>query len=84
MLENQDPILGEEESKESRDNLKELWMLFLAAETEEELEWLAAQHPIMEKAINKLVEISSDEKLLHEIDLREKAKMEEARLNLFV
>jgi len=48
------------------------------------LEWLAAQHPIMEKAINKLVEISSDEKLLHEIDLREKAKMEEARLNLFV
>ena len=63
-------------SKDSRSHLKDMWMRFLAAETEEELETLANENPVFEKALDKLVYVSADEKLRYELDMREKAELD--------
>ena len=62
--------------RKNKNSMKDLWMLFLKAEKEEELEMLANENPIMEKAINKLVYISADEKVRYELDMREKAELD--------
>ena len=62
--------------KDATDNLKDLWMRFLLADSAEELEMLAKQDPIFEKAVNKLLYVSADEKLRYELDMREKAEMD--------
>jgi predicted transposase/invertase (TIGR01784 family) len=57
-------------------SLRDLWMRFLAAKTEEELDMLAKEHPIMEKALNKLQYVSADEQLRYALDMREKAELD--------
>ena len=57
-------------------NLKEQWMLFLSAETEEVLEMLVSESPVFEKAVSKLLYVSADEKLRYELDMREKAELD--------
>ena len=52
---------------------KVLWMRFLAAKTEEELDMLANTHPVMGKAVRKLEYVSSDPDLRYALDMREKA-----------
>jgi hypothetical protein len=42
-------------------DIKGLWMRFLAAESEAELETLKNESPVMEKAVKKLEYISADE-----------------------
>ena len=42
----------------------------------EELEMLENQDPILEKAVNKLLYVSADEKLRYELEMREKAEMD--------
>ena len=59
-------------------NMKELWMSFFAAETEEELEMLAKESPVIEKAVNKLVYFSADEQLRYDLDMREKWELDNA------
>ena len=54
--------------------MKDLWMRFLSAETEDDLDMLAEKSPILEKAVKKLVYISADEQLRYELDMREKAE----------
>ena len=55
-------------------SMKSLWMRFVGAETEEELDMLAKENPIFEKARDKLIYISADEDLRYAIDMREKAE----------
>ena len=62
--------------KDSRNSLKDLWMLFLSADNAEEFEMLEKQEPIMGKAVNKLLYVSANEKLRYELDMREKAEMD--------
>ena len=62
--------------KGKKNSLKELWMLFLKAEKEETLEMLANADPVMEKAVNKLIYVSADEKLRYELDMLEKAELD--------
>ena len=62
--------------KNSKGNLKDLWMRFLLADDAEELEMLENQDPILEKAVNKLLYVSADEKLRYALDMREKAEMD--------
>ena len=57
-------------------NMKNLWMKFLSADSGEMLEMLAKQDPMMEKAISRLVYVSADEKLRYEIAMREKAELD--------
>ena len=54
----------------------DLWMKFLSAENEEELEMLAKQSPVMEKAVQKLVHVSAEELVRYEMDMREKAELD--------
>ena len=61
---------------EIKNNMKDLWMMFLKAENEEDLEMLANENPIMEKAVNKLIYVSADEQLRYELDMREKAELD--------
>jgi predicted transposase/invertase (TIGR01784 family) len=63
-------------SKKSDNSLKELWMLFLAAEKEDDFEMVAKEDPILEKAVNKLLYVSADEKLRYELHMREKAELD--------
>ena len=58
--------------------LKELWMLFLAAESEVELEMLSKESPVMEKAVNRLIYFSADEQLRYDLDMREKWVLDHA------
>lgn len=62
--------------KKDCNNLKELWMLFLSAETEEVLNMLSNESPVLEKAVKKLLYVSADEKLRYELDMREKAELD--------
>ena len=57
--------------KEGR-QLKELWLRFIAAESEAELDTLSKEDPIMEEALEKLKYFSSDDQLRYELDMREK------------
>jgi hypothetical protein len=47
-------------------------MLLLAAEKEDDFEMVAKDDPILEKAVNKLLYVSADEKLRYELHMREK------------
>ena len=58
------------------DNVKDMWMQFLSAESGEVLEMLAKRDPMMEKAIQRLVYVSAEEKLRYEIAMREKAELD--------
>ena len=51
-------------------------MRFLSATSEKELDMLAKENPIFEKAINKLLYVSADEQLRYELDMREKAELD--------
>ena len=57
-------------------SMKDLWMRFLSAKTEEELDMLAEKSPVLEKAVHRLVQISADEKLRYELEMREKAEID--------
>ena len=57
-----------------KNSLKELWMLFLSADNEEVLDMLANESPVMEKAVNKLIYVSADEKLRYELDMLEEVE----------
>ena len=63
-------------SRKTKNGLKELWLLFFAAGSEEELCMLANEEPIIEKALNKLVYVSADEQLRYELDMREKFELD--------
>ncbi|MCL2121275.1 MAG: Rpn family recombination-promoting nuclease/putative transposase [Clostridiales bacterium] len=58
------------------DNVKDMWMQFLSAESGEVLEMLAKRDPMMEKAIQRLVYVSAEEKLRYEMAMREKAELD--------
>ena len=58
------------------DNVKDMWMQFLSAESGEVFEMLAKRDPMMEKAIQRLVYVSADEKLRYEMAMREKAELD--------
>jgi len=57
-------------------SLKELWMRFLSAESEDELETLSNEHPTIEKAVKKLLYVSVDNSLRYQLDMREKAELD--------
>jgi len=61
---------------DSHAGLKDWWMLFLAADSEEMLDMLAGKDPIMEKAVKKLQYVSSDEQLRFLMDMRMKAELD--------
>ncbi|MDR1704003.1 MAG: Rpn family recombination-promoting nuclease/putative transposase, partial [Clostridiales bacterium] len=48
---------------EISNDMKDMWMKFLSAKSEEELDMLAQKSPIMNKAVERLVTISADEQL---------------------
>lgn len=52
---------------------KELWLMFLNAKTEEELNMLVDQSPEIAVAVDKLERISSNEEFQHQALMREKA-----------
>ncbi len=54
-------------------NPKELWLMFLNARTEEELNMLVDQSPEIAVAVDKLERISSNEEFQHQALMREKA-----------
>jgi predicted transposase/invertase (TIGR01784 family) len=62
--------------KENRSGLKDVWMLFLAADSEEVLDMLSNEDPIMVKALSKLQYVSADEKVRQEFLAREEAEIE--------
>ncbi len=53
---------------------RELWGLFLTTEREEDLKMLSSKEKVFEKAVEKLVYVSADDKLRYEYDMREKAE----------
>jgi predicted transposase YdaD len=53
-----------------------MWMKFLSAESEEVLDVLKTQSPVMSKAVRKLVTVSADELLRYEMELFEKAELD--------
>jgi len=61
-------------SKESLSSLKDLWVQFIAADSEEMLDMLSKEDPIMDKALQKLCYISADDKLRYELDMRHKTE----------
>jgi len=50
------------------------WMQFLRAKRKEEFEMAAAQNPEIRKAVNTLYELSADEKIRAEYEMRQKAR----------
>ena len=63
-------------NKGKGDETKDLWMKFLSAESEEDLEMLTKQSPVLEQAVKKLVYVSADELVRYEMELREKAELD--------
>ena len=61
---------------EINNNPKDLWARFLAAESEEELDMLTEQNPILDKAVKKLVYVSADELVRYEMEMREKIELD--------
>jgi len=57
-------------------SLKDFWMKFISAENEEVLEMLSKQNEVMDKAVKKLVYVSSDELIRYEMDMREKIELD--------
>ena len=57
-------------------SLKDLWMQFLAADSEETLEMLKAWDPIFRRAVEKLTYFSADEQLRYDLDMREKWELD--------
>ena len=55
---------------------KDFWMKFISAENEEALDMLAKQNEVMDKAVKKLVYVSSDELIRYEMDMREKIELD--------
>lgn len=53
---------------------REQWTLFLHTDQEEDLDMLAEKDKNIEKAIDKLIYVSADEKLRFEYEMREKAE----------
>ena len=51
-------------------------MRFISAETGEDLDMLAEENPVMEKAVNKLLYVSADEKLRVEYEMRLKTELD--------
>ncbi len=54
-------------------DLGKAWIAFLNANSEEDLDMLAQKDTNLQKAVERLQKISSDEKLQYEYDMREKA-----------
>jgi predicted transposase/invertase (TIGR01784 family) len=54
-------------------SLREWWLKFLAVKTGKELDMIATQAPVLERARERLVGISADEKLKFEMDMLERA-----------
>ena len=54
-------------------SMREWWLKFLAVKSGKELDMIATQSPVLEKARERLVGISADEKLQFEMDMIEKA-----------
>jgi predicted transposase/invertase (TIGR01784 family) len=61
---------------ELNNNMKDLWMKFLSAKSEEELDMLAERSPVIKNAVRKLVTISADERLRYEMDMQERAELD--------
>ena len=57
-------------------SLKDRWMLFLNADSEEELDMLAKEDATFKKAVDKLIYVSADEQLRYDIEMREKWKLD--------
>jgi predicted transposase/invertase (TIGR01784 family) len=54
-------------------SLREWWLKFLTVKTGKELDMIATQAPVLERARERLVGISADEKLKFEMDMLERA-----------
>jgi predicted transposase/invertase (TIGR01784 family) len=52
--------------------MREQWIKFLSVKTGKELEMLAKQSPVMEKAKNRLVRVSASQRILFAMDKAEK------------
>ncbi|MGN0608167.1 MAG: Rpn family recombination-promoting nuclease/putative transposase [Oscillospiraceae bacterium] len=65
--------------KPNPDNSRELWLQFINADSEEELEMISQTNvPIMKKAVNVIYDMSEDTKIREIARLREKALHDEA------
>lgn len=65
--------------KPDPDNSRELWLQFINADSEEELEMISQTNvPIMKKAVNVIYDMSEDTKIREIARLREKALHDEA------
>ncbi len=65
--------------KPNPDNSRELWLQFINADSEEELEMINQTNiPIMQKAVRVIYDMSEDTKLRETARLREKALHDEA------
>jgi len=62
--------------KDSSKHMKDLWMRFISADSEEELKVLSEESAILKKAVEKLIYVSSDEDLRYQLDMREKADLD--------
>lgn len=55
---------------------KDIWVAFIGAKSEEELDMLAKQEPIIQNAIGRQAYFSADEKLRRELQVQEDAERE--------
>ena len=62
--------------RKAGNSMIELWLLFFAARSGEDLDMLAEREPIFEKALDRLVYVSADERLRYELDMREKFELD--------
>ena len=60
------------------DEMKDLWVKFLSAESEEELKMLAEKNETLNKAVEKLKYVSADDIIRFEYDQRRKARLDYA------
>ncbi|MDR2577922.1 MAG: Rpn family recombination-promoting nuclease/putative transposase [Chitinispirillales bacterium] len=63
--------------KNAGNGMKELWVKFLSAKTEEELNMLAKQAPALKKAVHKLVRVNASEERQYMEDMLIKAEIAE-------
>jgi hypothetical protein len=59
------------------------WAKFIGAETEEELDMIAAQSEVMKTAVSELYRVSSDADVRLQYELREKARRDAAARELY-
>jgi predicted transposase/invertase (TIGR01784 family) len=70
--------------KDSDKTLAWDWAKFIGAETEEELDMIAAQSEVMKTAVSELYRVSSDADVRLQYELREKARRDAAARELYL